>query len=291
MQPAPKLNEYKPRPYALPRTSYLSFSKLKTFEAGPEFFWAKYGQGREREQTQEQADGQRLDLLLTSPEEYKRKVIVLPFQDFRTFEARKWRDETMAKNPGAILVTEKQSKQDLELQDSVLSHPEVAAIMGRVNYVNHGYATCPETGLWYFIPDLLTLDDMIGDFKKVRSVNADAFNAQQFFEKWYVQLSLYGYLNNRIRKLQLTENLFYIAFEYEFPYRCRVFTLRRDYELMGAQIWKTRAQKLRAYLELDPLVQNRQVWFQAGYEIQELLPEYKHTAYNEDFKNLPLGGG
>ena len=286
MQAAPKLNEYRPRPYGgLPRTSYLSFSKLKTFEAGPEFFWAKYGQGREREQTQEQLDGQRLDLLLTSPAEYKRKVITLPFKDFRTFEARKWRDETMAKNPGSILVTETQAKQDLELQDSVLSHPEVAAIMGRVNY-----ATCPETGLWYFIPDLLTLDDMIGDFKKVRSVNPDAFNAQQFFEKWYVQLSLYGYLNNRIKKIELTENLFYIAFEYEFPYRCRVFTLKRDYEIMGAQIWKTRAQKLRAYLELDPLVQNRQVWFQAGHEIVELLPEYKHVAYNEDFKNLPLGG-
>lgn len=284
------MNQYKPRPLNIPRTSYLSFSKLKTMQDGPEFIWAQYGVGRKPDPTLAQLDGQRLDLLLTDPPAYRRRTAVLPFKDFTTFEARKWRDETRATNPDCFIITEKQAKADLEIQDSVLSHPEVAAIMAKINWINHGYATCPEFGLWYFIPDLLTTDGFIGDFKSVESVDADAFNRQQFFEQWYVQLSLYGYLDSLITGRENIENKFFIAFEKRFPYRCRVYTLTRDYERMGEVIWKKYARALRDLLDVDPTVQNRKVWFEAGYEIQDLRPEYKYTAYHEDFKNLPLGG-
>lgn len=288
--PGGSVKEYRARALNIPRTSYLSFSKLKIMQQGPEFIWAQYGMGRKPEPTQAMLDGQRLDLLLTDPPAYKRRTVIMPFPDFTSFESRRWRDETRKENPECFIINEKQAKADRELQDSVLSHPEVAAIMAKINWINHGYATCPEFGLWYFIPDLLTLDGFIGDFKAVESVDADAFNRQQFYEQWYVQLSLYGYLDSLITGRENIENKFYIAFEKRFPYRCRVYTLTRDYERMGEVIWRKNARELRALLDADPTVQNRRVWFQAGYEIQNLAPEYRYTAYNADFKNLPLGG-
>lgn len=281
-------NEYRARKMNLPRTEYISFSKIKTALQAPEYLWAEYGMGRTRDASPDMLDSKRIDLLLLEPETYKRTVAVSHYENFFRAEAKLWRDEQLAQ--GKLIITAKQHRDDMDLQEAVMGHPKVSEIFSRLDWRRHGYATDPELGLLYSETDLRTTDGMIGDIKAVRSVDTEAFNAQVFYMHWYVQLGFYGHVDSLIEKRVNRGNKFFIAVEKFFPYRTRVFTLPGDYDSMAEKIWRKGAEKIVRLRNEDPTFSKRDVWFRESYEITDLYPEYKHVAYHPDFRDIQLGG-
>lgn len=281
-------NEYRARRLNLPRTGYISFSKIKTVLQAPEYLWAEYGMGRARDASPEMLESKRIDLLLLEPDTYRRMVVVDHSDNPWSAETRRLKAE--CKEAGKILITAKQHQEDLDLQESVMSHPKVADIFANLDWRRHGYATDPELGLLYSETDLRTKDGMIGDIKAVKSVDRDAFNAQVFYMQWYVQLGFYGHVDSLIEKRVNRGNKFFVAVEKFFPYRTRIFTLPGDYDSMADKIWRKGAEKIAALRSEDPTFSKRDVWFRESHEIVDLFPEYKHVAYHPDFRDIQLGG-
>lgn len=289
----PQMSEYRARRLGMPRTSYISFSKIKLILEGKPYFWAGYGHGKFREPSKEMLEGKRIDKLLLEPADYKRNVVVSPFGDFRSRDSWKWREETLKANPQAMIITEERAKQDQELLDSVMSHPEVQNIFKDIDWLRYGYATDPEFGLLHWQPDLRTKQGMMGDIKAVQSVDTSRFNWQLENMRWYVQLGFYGHGNFLVTGQPNRDNKFFLAVEKEFPYRARVFTLKGDYDLMADRVWMKGAAMIRDLLTSDPALQNRALWFEEDHKIQDLAPTFKYVNYgdhSEDFAGLQLGG-
>lgn len=287
------LMEYRARRLNLPRTSYISFSKIKTILESPAYFWAAYSRGYERPATQAMLDSKRIDQLLLEPQAYKRNTVVAPFEDFRSFEAIRWRKKELAQNPGAFIITESRAREDQDLLESVMSHPEVANVFAELDWLRHGYATDPQYGLLYSETDLRTKDGLIGDVKAVESVDRARFTAQMERMRWYVQLGFYGRVDELITGRPNRDNKFFLAVEKEFPYRAKIYTLTGDYDAMADKIWQKGADMIRSLLDQDPHFQNRALWFSQDHQVEDLRPSYGYVNYGdhaEDFSGLQLGG-
>lgn len=289
----PTINEYRVRKLNLPRTSYISFSKIKTILESRAYFWAEYSQGRPRPATPSMLESKRIDQLLLEPQAYKRNTVVAPFDDFRSSEAWRWRKKTLETNPGAFIITEKRAKEDQELLDSVMSHPEVRKIFDSLVWIRNGYATDPEFGLLHWETDLRTAGGLMGDIKAVDSVDKTRFNAQMERMRWYVQLGFYGHGNELVTGQPNRDNKFFLAVEKEFPYRARIFTLKGDYDAMADAVWRKGAAMIRELLDQDPRFENRALWFADDHQVEDLSPTYGYVNYGEhaeDFAGMQLGG-
>lgn len=290
------MNEYRARRLGLPRNSYISWNKISTVLDAPEYIWAEYGRGKPREATAAMLESKRIDLLLLEPERYRRDVQVLPFDDLFSKAAKDWKKETLAANPTALIINRKTAESDRELQDSVLSNPEIQKIFANIDWLRYGYATDPEYGLLYVEPDLRlrnTYKGMTGDIKAVVSIDRARFITQMEFFGWYSQLGYYGHGEELITQAPNRENKFIIGIEKFFPYRNKVFTLYGDYDQMANVIWRKGASKLAELRAQDPTFQDRSVWFKESHQIEELRPSFKHVNYSEhaeDFTGLNLGG-
>lgn len=281
---------YQQGPANLPSMSYLSFGKIATMLDDPAKFWAKYFKGYKKEPTAAMIQGRILHEAVLMPEEFNKNAIVHTFKDFRTNAAKDWKKETLEVNPNAIICSQEEKQEILDIVDAVRSHPRAGRILQASSLERHGYAEDGEFGLLYSRPDFITSDGIKGDLKFVQSVNDHAFRYQMFDALWHMQLCFYGHVDHLITGNENEEDKCFIVVEKEFPYVTEVKTLDRSFEGMGNILWRRGAAQIRDHLARGPNGE-REVWFAKHNGLSELSPTLNMLERDEEFKQfIGIGG-
>lgn len=105
------------------KDSPVSCSFLKAFAPNP-YEWLHSPAFK---QTEGMRTGSLFDLALTDPSELSNQAVVSPYSDFRTKEAREWRDQKTA--DGCLIVSESELEKATKAAQEVYSHPIAGEIL------------------------------------------------------------------------------------------------------------------------------------------------------------------
>lgn len=269
---------------------YISYSQISLFLEGDELYFTKYGEGRRKPPTAAMIEGKNQHLNILEHDKFLKNIHVMRYPDFKTKEAREWRDGLYRTVPDCIILSPDEELEYAKVYNSVMSHRIAGDLISKSMKEKHGYARDPITGrTLYSRPDLKTSHGYIGDLKFVRSIDEAAFNAQQFFEGWYVQLSFYNAVDGFVYGHHKPDNAVYIAIESSYPYRVRVYT-HTEYSEMGDIKWRKAVDTLDSYLREDPTISKKEKWKRETNQVIQLKPKYGFMS-DPDFAHLINIGG
>lgn len=283
---------YYDEPLALPTRSYISNAKIKSILSSKEHFFAEYAENVKRESSRFMDLGRIIHMAALEPDEFRHRIEVHRFDSLRSKEAQAWHAAHLKKFPNAIVMSYEEKLQVDRALHSLHTHPMAGNIISRSVKEKHGYARCPDTGIiLYSRPDIITPQNDIFDLKCVRSVDPGAFNRQQFFETWFMQLRFYNRVHSILENKPLSRNTGYIALENSYPYRVQVFPLARKYEEMGDILVDRGISIISEMWKQDPHMQNKMLWRKDSFKAVELEPERFMLENSENFTSLIGIGG
>lgn len=271
----------------LDRRAYISRAKIATALEGLEYFFAKYGEGRQRPASKVMELGKKLHFATLENRNYMRTRQVYRMASLQSAEGVAWLKRVNREYPGAPILSMQESIDIDRIVDRIMSHKQAGELIRKARTEYHGYAICPLTGrVLYSRPDILSAEGAVGELKFVRSVDEFEFNRQQYSERWFMQLAFYNYVDGLICGERKPDNCFYIAVEYEYPHRILVLTLHPNYEAMGDILWREGLEKIDACLERDPQMKNYEIWRAHSYQARQIEPEYFMMNNDKRFQHL-----
>lgn len=269
------VNEYRDSELTLPTLSYISNSKLQIMldeKRGKEAFWARYFQGKKDEPTAPMIKGRMLHEAILQPELFSKNVVDCPYENFRTKEAQKWREETEKHNQNAIILKKEEKEDVLAIVDSVRSHAKAGPIIDQALKERFGYAVHPIYGVLLSRTDIHTKEGMISDLKIMSDNSRRSFAIQKYKMKWPVQLAHYDKVDGLINNRENKGNRFYITVKDEYPFTTRVYPETPTWEMMGNVEWEIGANMIREAM-LESPSGDKKVWFRDSEELVEVEPE------------------
>lgn len=278
---------YLPKKQPLDRRAYISRAKIALALEGLEYFFALYGEGRQRPTTKAMELGKKLHYATLENQDFRRNRQIHRLDNLHSPEGQAWLKRVNREYPGAPIMSMAESVAIDRIVDRIMSHKQAGSLITGARTEHHGYVRCPRTGLLlYSRPDILTAEGAVGELKFVRSVDEFEFNRQQYSERWFMQLAFYNYVDGLITGERKPANCFYIAVETEYPHRILVLTLHPTYEEMGDILWNEGLEKIRECLEKDPQMRNFEVWRSHSYRAREIEPEYFMLNNDKRFQHL-----
>jgi hypothetical protein len=272
------MNCYEKEPRNLPSLSYISNSKISCMLDGQQHFHMRYFKGYRKPPTPAMVKGKQLDQAILHPQLFEKNLTNHDFKDWRTKESQKWREETMASNPNAIILGKDEIQEYRDIIDSVHSHKIAGAILKNNLQDRYGYAADDDFGLLMSALDIRTGDGLIGDLKAVNDVDLFHFTRKCYEMRWFMQLAFYQHVDKLITGNQEKDNCFFIAVDTSAPpYTTEVITFDRqttdtDFYAMGETLWRSGALKIRNMLAGGPSGE-RHVWIDPTHEIKKIKPE------------------
>lgn len=121
----------------------INFTTLKAMADSPAHYLAALN--TKRKDTPALRFGRIVDVLLFSPNEFRERHAVSPFEDFRTNEAKAWKAK--AKEDGLDVVTPDEVDEARTLADAVRAHPIARGFIDAGRYQVPMTWTDPDTGL------------------------------------------------------------------------------------------------------------------------------------------------
>lgn len=271
----------------LDRRAYISRSKIALALEGMEYYFALYGEGKKRPETEAMIRGRRLHHAVLEHDQFRRNRVLSKYENIRSGEGLKWATQKLREYPNAVIQSLAESHETDRIIDRVMSHRMAGPLISRALKEKHGYAICPRTGLvLYSRPDIKTAEGEIAELKFVRSVDEFQFARQQYSERWFMQLAFYNFVDGLITGQRLFGNCFYVAVEWEYPHKLAVLTLDPTFEKMGDILWNEGLDKIKTCLELDPHMKNFEFWRMESNQAREIRPEYWMLNNDERFKTL-----
>jgi len=156
------------------------------------------------------------------------KIAISPYDDFRTKEARDWRDN----QPDNVLII-KQKEADLyaELTERVRNHPEVKKILDGATIeaermVERKVKEYNVKGILDIVATKKDVVDVI-DWKFVGTQVFDDFAKKALWQHYDLQASVYDFLKN-------ATHIYFVTIENEAPYRIKVWHCSPDMLESGA---------------------------------------------------------
>lgn len=273
------------------RRAYISRAKIDKVLDAPEYFFARYGENLKEEDTDARRWARMLHQAVLEPRKHQANRVVCRYDNFRTAEARAWKERTLLERPGAQILNTEQCFEIDRMVERIRTHKVAGSLLATAQKEHHGYAVDPETGLLlYTIPDLVTDHDEVGDLKFIGSADPFEFNRMQYKERWFMQLAFYNYVHELITGKKRRGNTFYIAVEQAYPHRLEVITLDAKYEEMGEHLFRQGLNELKELLDQDPTITNFEVWRSRSNKPKQIEPEYFMLNNDPRFQHL-LGLG
>lgn len=211
----------------------ISSSGLRTIWAqSPAHYWAHspYNPDREPDEPNEAFDlGKAAHHFLLGEADFAKHFVISPYDDFRTKEAREWRDGE--RDSGRTVITAKQMSQVLGMRSGLMRNPlvrEAGILDGEIE--RSLFWKDAETGIWLRSrPDVIPNDSGVyADLKTTTSVRRDDIAKSIGAYNYPMQASL---LRMGCRALGLPFDAFSFVFvEKSAPYCARVVVLK-DHEL------------------------------------------------------------
>lgn len=241
-------------------SEYISFNKIRLAHAGLEHFFSLYGEGILEKPTKAQIRGRIFHEACLEPQRFlMNKHTAPPKLSGKDLEI--WTQRVERENSQAYFMTTDEVREIDRMREKVFSHKLVGQILENAIVEKHGYAKCPRTGLMlYSRPDILTKKSYIADLKFVQSADPFMFKRQQYSMLWFVQLAFYNYVHSLITGKPHSENCFFIAVEHRYPHKICVMTLTEKFQRMGEIVFEEMIDKIKACLELDPKIEDFEVW-------------------------------
>ena len=172
----------------------VSSSSLKRMLQSPAHYWAACKRNPERE-PEERSDaldmGAAAHCAALEPEKFAEQFVVSEYDDFRSKEARAWREA--ARGTGKIVLTEDQHRTVKRMAARLAQEPEALALF-RDGLPELTFAHQDEhTGLWLLArPDFVPADPSRGlvDYKTARTADPGAWSRQAFDLAYPLQAAL-----------------------------------------------------------------------------------------------------
>lgn len=166
--------------------------------------------------------GSAFHTMMLEPELFDTRHVVSKFDNFKTNEAKKWRDETIAE--GKTIVTENERNRLLGMQMSARQHPAYKAIMKNARREITAVARHEGTGLLLRARfDILPAGNALVDFKSTIDASPDGFGKQVWNLGYGHQAAHYTDVHNGATTERKKEEFQYFAVENEPPYLCAVY--------------------------------------------------------------------
>jgi hypothetical protein len=284
------VNQYSTKRILTDSREYISNAQIQLILESPKKYFARYGEGIKTPETQAMREGRILHSWVLEPEKFLTECIIAPYKDFRTNEAKEWRDAILESKPEAMIVTEEKHTEFKAIVEAVWSDEFVASTLSTARKEMHGYATHKSTQL-YSRPDFITAEGLIGDLKFVRSASPRDFQNAQFFDGYYIQAAFYNMVDRIINNDQKAEDFIYIAVEKTYPHIVQVYTLGTIYEAMGQKKIDHAIDLITYFRSTDMEMKNKKLWPGYSFEVKELNPTYSHIVSDPIFEEfLTLGG-
>lgn len=146
----------------------------------------------------------------------KAKIVVSPYDNYRTKEARDWRD---SQPDNTFILSESKKELFDNLVKRVINHPRLQRFL--VNPAMTEKTVEKEVNGYNIkgILDLISADDeskTVIDWKFVSSQVFDAFDKKALYQHYDLQAAVYDFLEE-------PTNIYFCAIENESPYRIRLF--------------------------------------------------------------------
>jgi len=191
------------------------------------------------------------------------KIAISPYDDFRTKEARDWRDN----QPDNVLII-KQKEADLyaELTERVRNHPEVKKILDGATIeaermVERKVKEYNVKGILDIVATKKDIVDVI-DWKFVSSQVFDGFEKKALYQHYDLQASVYDFLEE-------PTNVYFVAIENEAPHRIKLFHCDSSFLESGAEKFN------KAFKILE-----KEKWRQPTFDIDEVGELISWNHYN-----------
>ena len=231
------------------REAMLTKSVLHDFAPSP---W-KWRNSPPRETTRNMTIGSLFDCLVTTPEETEKLFAVSPFPDFRTKEAREWRD-TQAASGRTVITTAELAQADTMAWVLRYRH---ADLLDKASFQVPCHAdveaegmTFPVGGLFDLLPDPEgPFHDCIVDIKTTSSVHPRQWVRTMAQWRYDVQAGLYTMLA-RENSLPRTRFVF-LAIETDPPYESATYVLDPDDVAAGGEWANTQIMRWARCLRDD----------------------------------------
>jgi exodeoxyribonuclease VIII len=193
----------------------VNWSSLKSMKDSPAHYLAAVKEGRA--DSAALITGRLLDCLIFEPDEFATRYVISPYDDFRTKEAKAWRDEQVAEVVKADALAESQA-----LADAVRRHPVARRYLDAGRFQVPLLWTDPATGL-----ACKGLADLIGpgfliDGKSARTIDKRRYASQAGSLLYHCQLAHYR-AGMRIGLGIDPEFIGHIVYEKGAPYDVAVF--------------------------------------------------------------------
>lgn len=205
-----------------------------------------------KKQTCAMKAGSLLDCLLTTPHETKSRYQVSPFKDFRTNEAKAWRDETEAS--GIEVTTPDKMAAASHQAIAIMAHPHASKLFkGARKQVAFRHKTkygFDAKGLIDIVP---TDDDTLADLKTCEPRALESKRAlQRYIFEWGYHIQAGGYCEGwSIASGEERARFKFIFVTSSMPYRVAVIELPLTAILFGSDIYRAGMAKFGQCIEED----------------------------------------
>lgn len=165
----------------------VNWSTLKAMADSPAHYLAALNVGRT--DTPALRFGRIVDCFLFSPADYASRYAIAPYDDFRTKEAKAWRESAEAEGLEVIKGTE--ANEARILAEAVLRHPVARAYIEAGRFQVPMVWTDPDTGLLCKGLADLVGDDFLIDGKSARTIDKRRYASQAGSLMYHCQLAHY----------------------------------------------------------------------------------------------------
>lgn len=190
--------------------------------------WAK-DHPEENKRTPDKDFGSALHTLMLEPDQFEaRHVVNTKFKDFKTNDAKNWRDSIYEKG-GTILWPEERDALTQMVQNA-REHPLFSRIFRSPNTRREltMVARDPATGVRIRCRlDILPPGNVIPDIKTCRDASAEGFGKQVWDEQYGFQAAHYLKVHNLLHEKKRDEFL-YFCLEKEPPYLCNAYAVPNE---------------------------------------------------------------
>lgn len=247
----------------------VSKSLITDFIPDP-FAWK---QSPPKKQTAAMKGGSLFDCLLTEPEEFENRYVVSPYPEFRTNEAKSWRDDAEASGMSVI----KQADVDSATAQlaAVMSHPEAAALInGSQKQVAFRHDTKYPFGAKGLI-DIVPAGegDALCDIKTCEPGALESrYSLQRHIFEWGYHIQAGAYCEGYSIASGIDQTKFkFIFVTSKPPFRVAVINLPFAAIMFGADIYRAGMARFAQCLERDEWPS---IW---DGEVDLDLPEWAYT--------------
>jgi len=211
----------------------ISSSTLKQFSRNP-YAWLR---SEDKQPTASMQTGSLLDMALTEPHRFESCVVPSPYENYRSKDARAWRDETLA---GGMLIASQVERENAKAcAAAVRSHDVAGSILQDANFQVGAVAKVgdiPAKCLVDIVPGQGEWEEHLFDYKTT-SNGLDDENIRKTIGQWkyHFQAAFYRSVFNKASKDRLCEKFGFI-FQDPMTREVRVVVLDDDSLALGTKL-------------------------------------------------------